>query len=121
VIIEPTTSTQDELLDRPSTPPPAPSAKKWTNGDNVVLPSIKSQFVPPPPLPPQTLFTKALNAISNIFSQYSGTSHQHQHQDLVANIIKEMKAHPETVAGKKIVIIGVHGWFPTKVSIKKGG
>ncbi|ORZ22039.1 hypothetical protein BCR42DRAFT_319815 [Absidia repens] len=26
-----------------------------------------------------------------------------------------MKAHPETVASKKFVIIGVHGWFPTKL------
>jgi hypothetical protein len=98
VIVEPTLKSQDELLGTASRPPPPANNAPSTN---IVLPSIQSQFSVPPS--PQTFFGRAIHAIHSMFTPAQ------------PDIIQQMKTHPDTVAGKKFVVIGIHGWFPAKV------
>lgn len=87
---------------------------------NVVLPTFESQYHVVEDSARQentTLFAKAINAINSIFTQKPTTKQiSSDWQDInLLNMIDLMKNDPENVAGKKIVIIGVHGWFPMKV------
>lgn len=65
-----------------------------------------------------SLVNKALRAINAMFSQYpSSSSSSHSRVNArFAKFVQSMQSHPEDIAGKKFVIIGVHGWFPTKVN-----
>ena len=81
---------------------------------NVVVPTIESQLYPPSETPEHhstSLLNKALKAINSLFAQKS----PHHVNTKFAKFIDDMKARPEDIAGKKFVIVGVHGWFPTKV------
>lgn len=89
---------------------------------NVVLPTFESQFHAPPLFNTDqrdnsSIFCKAMNAINSIFTQKPEKSISSDWQDIhyLSTLIDTMKSDPEHVAGKKIVIIGVHGWFPMKV------
>ena len=93
--------------------------------NNIVLPSFSSQFEAPPLFETNNennanIFTKAICAINSIFTQKpAAQSITSDWQDInhLNSMIDQMKSDPEHVAGKKIVIIGVHGWFPMKVSL----
>lgn len=108
----------------------APASRKASvppSKNNIVLPTFKSQFQPS--LIPTTatqdnsnIFYKAIHAINSIFTQKSASSsnkpiNAEDWQDIhrLSTMIDSMKRDPEHVNGKKIVIIGVHGWFPMKV------
>lgn len=86
---------------------------------NMVLPTFESQYQTVTNSNTQensNLFSKAINAINSIFTQKPTKSIDSDWQDInLLNMIDLMKSDPENVAGKKIVIIGVHGWFPMKV------
>lgn len=89
---------------------------------NVVLPTFESQFHAPPLFNADqrdnsSIFCKAMNAINSIFTQKPDKSISSDWEDIhyLSTLIDTMKSDPEHVAGKKIVIIGVHGWFPMKV------
>lgn len=88
---------------------------------NAVLPTFKSQFHIPSAFDNNednsNIFCKAINAINSIFTQKPVKSITSDWQDIhyLSTMIDTMKSDPEHVAGKKIVIIGVHGWFPMKV------
>lgn len=92
--------------------------------NNIVLPTFKSQFhstIPSSTASQDNLniFSKAINAINSIFTQQKSTKpiNSDDWQDIhrLSTMIDSMKSDPENAAGKKIVIIGVHGWFPMKV------
>ncbi|KAI9263665.1 hypothetical protein BY458DRAFT_491121 [Sporodiniella umbellata] len=69
------------------------TGQELSRAKNRVIPSFESQFTL---IKTGNVFAKALNAIKSLFS---GTP-----VDIVKHDMK----------GKKIVIIGVHGWFPVK-------
>jgi hypothetical protein len=74
--------------------------------NNAVVPTFDSQFNLSIPSKNCSLLSKAINGIYSIFTTQSSAT---------SSLIDEMKRHPETIADKKIVIIGVHGWFPMKL------
>jgi hypothetical protein len=77
--------------------------------NNAVVPSFPSQFNQfIPTNNNSSLMSKAINSIYSIFASQSN-------KPSTSSLISEMKQHAETIAGKKIVIIGVHGWFPMKL------
>lgn len=89
---------------------------------NVVLPTFESQYHVVEDSPKQennSIFSRAMLAINSIFTQRTKTTTiDSDWQDIqLLNMIDLMKNDPDNVAGKKIVIIGVHGWFPMKVTI----
>lgn len=89
---------------------------------NVVLPTFESQFHAPSIFNSDqqdnsNIFCKAINAINSIFTQKPDKPISSDWQDIhyLSTLIDTMKSDPEHVAGKKIVVVGVHGWFPMKV------
>ncbi|KAJ2964994.1 hypothetical protein NQZ79_g146 [Umbelopsis isabellina] len=102
---------------------------KSTSTKNVVLPSFNSQFKYTPTsedlgnTTPTTLLNKALFAINGLFAnkaqknlETTETSSRIKGMtQKMANFIQDMKLEPETVANKRFVIVGVHGWFPMKL------
>ncbi|KAI9499416.1 hypothetical protein BDB00DRAFT_796793 [Zychaea mexicana] len=109
VVIEKLSSTET----RTDAPSPAAPIIPQSNKKNVVVPTIESQLYPPPETPNNStsLLNKALRAINHMFAQKSP---QHVNTKF-SQFVRDMKAHPEDIAGKKFVIVGVHGWFPTKL------
>lgn len=114
---------------------------------NHVLPLFRSQYRVPPsssssstvqqPLsktPSGNLFDKAMESIQSLIQQASinmtksndrvivtdPDSWRQQMKARFARFIDEMKSDPHSLAGKKVVVIGVHGWFPMKVNIPSG-
>ncbi|KAG0744995.1 hypothetical protein G6F57_002795 [Rhizopus arrhizus] len=73
-------------------------AKRQKQGPNFVLPTFESLFVKNKE---ESVFKKALDAIRNYRRAPS--------------IIESMKQAPDALSEKKIVIVGVHGWFPMKL------
>jgi hypothetical protein len=108
---------QDEDQDPSQQPQEQP--QQMHKKSNVVLPSFHSQFqnrITQPGNP--SLLSKAINAFSSIFSSSNTPidSDWDNYIDL-SHLIDSMKKDPENIGGKRIVIIGVHGWFPMKVKI----
>ncbi|KAL9537009.1 hypothetical protein MBANPS3_012166 [Mucor bainieri] len=91
-------------------PPVAPSRH------NVVLPTFKSQFnkaTVPYHDSNTSLFSKAINAINSIiFAQKSAIDDDWQEINRLSTMLDSLKAD---ISSKRIVIIGVHGWFPMKL------
>lgn len=107
---------------------------------NQVLPLFRSQYhVPYPEIPSKTatvdssgLFGRTLLSINHWLHQQT-PSHALDNDGLIldpsswkqhikarfARFIDDMKSDPHDFAGKKVVVIGVHGWFPMKVSHHK--
>ncbi|KAG0164244.1 hypothetical protein DFQ28_010649 [Apophysomyces sp. BC1034] len=96
--------------------PPADLIKS-VERKNAVLPTFQSQFSPSPPSPSTTLLTKALQTINAMFTQAKPDQNDpgRRRRQSNARFINEMKADPKTIGGKKIVVVGVHGWFPMKL------
>lgn len=85
---------------------------------NVVLPTFKSQFnklTVPYHHESASLFSKAINAINSIiFTQKSAIDDDWQDISQLSTMLESLKTD---VSNKRIVVIGVHGWFPMKVCI----
>lgn len=83
---------------------------------NVVLPTFKSQFnklTVPYHHESASIFSKAINAINSIiFAQKSAIDDDWQDINQLSTMLESLKTD---VSNKRIVIIGVHGWFPMKV------
>lgn len=103
-----------------------PDHQEEDNGKprNMVLPSFHSQFqnrLPQTENP--SLFSKAINMLSSMFTSPSSNSGEtltdstewENYHDL-SQLVDIMKKDPQNLGDKKIVIIGVHGWFPMKVN-----
>lgn len=88
---------------------------------NVVLPTFKSQFnkaTVPYHDENTSLFSKAINAINSIiFTQKSAIDDDWQDISRLSTMLESLKAD---ISSKRIVVIGVHGWFPMKVGIFAG-
>ncbi|KAI9005855.1 hypothetical protein CLU79DRAFT_780720 [Phycomyces nitens] len=90
---------------------------------NVVLPSFQSQFIPipeAPPPPPPSLFHTTLDAFQNFFNPkitetIDPKGWRRRVHARFAQFMSELKEDPAGVAEKKVVVIGVHGWFPMKL------
>lgn len=106
--------------------PPSPKTKSQSRPikKNMVLPSVHPTSTEEKQLQQNddsasssSIVNKALRAINAMFSQYpSSSSSSHSRVNpRFAKFVQAMQSHPEDIAGKKFVIIGVHGWFPTKV------
>lgn len=71
------------------------------------------------------LFDKALESFNQFFSPLNKSSDlvtdpeswKQQMKSRFARFIEDMKSDPIGLAEKKVVVIGVHGWFPMKVNI----
>ncbi|RCH86867.1 hypothetical protein CU097_007886 [Rhizopus azygosporus] len=97
VIVTDDSDDDNSVIDVAKKQEPTPSLCK-----NAILPTFQSQFEVSND---DSFLTWAINAIkSSIFTR-------------VPSIIESMKQMPDDIGGKKIVIIGVHGWFPMKVGI----
>lgn len=97
VIVTDDSDDDNSVIDEAKKQEPAPSLCK-----NAILPTFQSQFEASSD---GNFITWAVNAIkSSIFTK-------------TPTIIESMKQMPDDIGGKKIVIIGVHGWFPMKVGI----
>ncbi|KAI7862602.1 hypothetical protein BDF14DRAFT_1523102 [Spinellus fusiger] len=90
---------------------------------NIVLPSFQSQFhSTPPPLPPpvttepKNVLRKALNIVHSLFSGTHPTSKETTliTENPFSGLVNKMKLDPKDMSGKRIVVVGVHGWFPMK-------
>ncbi|CAO3644166.1 unnamed protein product [Mucor fragilis] len=83
---------------------------------NVVLPTFKSQFnkaTVPYHDENTSLFSKAINAINSIiFTQKSAIDDDWQDISRLSTMLESLKAD---ISSKRIVVIGVHGWFPMKL------
>jgi hypothetical protein len=113
---------------------------------NQVLPLFRSQYhVPCTKMPPNNkpatittdsgggLFDRTLLSINHWLQLQQSPSHTLDNDALIldpsswkqhikarfARFIDDMKSDPHDLAGKKVVVIGVHGWFPMKVRYKK--
>ncbi|KAL1917438.1 uncharacterized protein VTP21DRAFT_3831 [Calcarisporiella thermophila] len=87
----------------PSTKPLSKDAK------NVILPTFESQFGAPPtlsPSPSKSLVQHALHAFHTYF--FSGKRPKNRISRFLDDITR-------TNLDKRFVVIGVHGWFPTKL------
>lgn len=116
-------------------PAPAPQAEQQTTPEepqqrkaavapsrhNVVLPTFKSQFnkaTVPYHDTSTSLFSKAINAINSIiFTQKSAIDDDWQEINRLSTMLDSLRAD---ISSKRIVIIGVHGWFPMKVGLVTG-
>lgn len=109
-----------------SSSPPSPKTKPPQSRPikkNMVLPSVHPTSTEEKQLQQNddsasssSIVNKALRAINAMFSQYPSSSSSHSRVNpRFAKFVQSMQSHPEDIAGKKFVIIGVHGWFPTKV------
>jgi hypothetical protein len=123
VIIERSAS-QDKSSDTASvTQSSEVNGGKITSTKNVVLPSFNSQFKYTPTIDNMSnststsLLNKALSAINGMFASRVHKSYN-SHDNLsrlkgisekMAHFIQDMQLEPETVAGKRFVIVGVHG------------
>ncbi|CAO3662547.1 unnamed protein product [Rhizopus microsporus] len=95
VIVTDDSDDDNSVIDVAKKQEPTPSLCK-----NAILPTFQSQFEVSND---DSFLTWAINAIkSSIFTR-------------VPSIIESMKQMPDDIGGKKIVIIGVHGWFPMKL------
>lgn len=102
---------------------------------NVVLPLFDSQFTPTETsevVPPVTsnnsssnMLTKAIDAINSILiqpppDQPEDTSNwlAKRMREKFSSFVEDMKSSdPKTIVDKRIVVVGVHGWFPMKVCV----
>ncbi|ORE11448.1 hypothetical protein BCV72DRAFT_106327 [Rhizopus microsporus var. microsporus] len=97
VIVTDDSDDDNSMIDETKKQEPAPSLCK-----NAILPTFQSQFEASSD---SSFVAWAINAIkSSIFTR-------------APSVIESMKQMPDDIGGKKIVIIGVHGWFPMKVGI----
>lgn len=123
VIIERSAS-QDKASDTASvTQSSEVNGVKTTSTSNVVLPSFTSQFTYTPTIDgvsnstSTSLLNKALSAINGLFaskvhksySSHDNLSRLRGMNEKMAHFIQDMQLEPETVAGKRFVIVGVHG------------
>jgi hypothetical protein len=95
---------------------PKQHTKSFKSRKNVVLPTFESQFTAPTTESQPGFFNRALSAINSVFT--SKTHDQDlfwKENDHLLSMVESMKKNPQNVANKRIVIIGVHGWFPMKV------
>ncbi|KAF7731671.1 hypothetical protein EC973_008842 [Apophysomyces ossiformis] len=101
------------------------SRAKIPKKPNMVIPTFHSQFQPPREIPvastPAVYFNKTLDIIHSILIPAKPESDiigplwwKRRMRTRFSTFIDEMKM-PEGMAGKKIVIVGVHGWFPMKL------
>ncbi|GAA5805893.1 hypothetical protein HPULCUR_011419 [Helicostylum pulchrum] len=90
-----TTMAEEPMKSMPEDTVP-PKLARQPSRNNVVLPTFESQFefVNPAPGPDNP---------SMFYIEY------------LSNMIQAMKNDPDNVADKKILIVGVHGWFPSKL------
>ncbi|KAI8097130.1 uncharacterized protein BX664DRAFT_73464 [Halteromyces radiatus] len=112
---------------------------------NQVLPPFRSQYRVPPSSsstatinnnikPSGKFFDKAIESINQFIQQASSInsgnnksadrvihtdpdSWKQQMKARFARFIDDIKSDPDGFAGKKIVVVGVHGWFPMKVML----
>lgn len=103
---------KDQVAEQPSSP-------KRNKRKNVVLPTIHSQFAPMPESAhaqeaSTSLLSKALRSINSMFAPSRTDLSEHPNPKM-AKFIQSLKGDPKTIAGKRFVIVGVHGWFPMKV------
>ncbi|CAO3640226.1 unnamed protein product [Mucor hiemalis] len=98
---------------------------------NVVLPLFDSQFTPtetsevvPPVIGTSSnMLTKAIDAINSILiqpppDQPEDTSNwlAKRMKEKFSSFVEDMKSSdPKTIIDKRIVVVGVHGWFPMKL------
>lgn len=98
---------------------------------NVVLPLFDSQFTPtetsevvPPVISNNSnMLTKAIDAINSILiqpppDQPEDTSNwlAKRMREKFSSFVEDMKSSdPKTIVDKRIVVVGVHGWFPMKL------
>jgi hypothetical protein len=95
---------------------PKQHTKSFKSRKNVVLPTFESQFTAPATESQPGFFNRALSAINSMFT--SKTHDQDlfwKENDHLLSMVESMKKNPQNVANKRIVIVGVHGWFPMKV------
>jgi len=88
---------------------------------NVVLPTFKSQFNKanvPYHDSNTSIFSKAINAINSIiFTQKSASSAIDDDWQDISRLSTMLDSLKTDISSKRIVIIGVHGWFPMKVGV----
>lgn len=88
---------------------------------NVVLPTFKSQFNKanvPYHDSNTSILSKAINAINSIiFTQKSASSAIDDDWQDISRLSTMLDSLKTDISSKRIVIIGVHGWFPMKVGV----
>ncbi|KAL7331530.1 hypothetical protein PS15p_203711 [Mucor circinelloides] len=124
-------SDKDDVTEQ-DIPAPVPEAEQQTPEEpqqrkpavapsrhNVVLPTFKSQFnkaTVPYHDSNTSIFSKAINAINSIiFTQKSASSAIDDDWQDISRLSTMLDSLKTDISSKRIVIIGVHGWFPMKL------